>query len=351
MGMARIAGFGAYIPPYRIKSEEIAAVWGEDAKRIQGGLGIMEKAVAPPDVDTATIGVEAALTALRRAGIGGKDIGALYVGSESHPYVVKSTASIVAEAVGATPHVMAVDLEFACRAGTAGLISAIGLVDSGAVGYGMAVGADTAQGRPGDALEYSAGSGGGAVIVAREGPVEVKDFLTIVTDTPDFWRREGALYPSHGGRFTGEPAYFRHVVGAAKEMMERHGLSPKDLSHVVLHQPNAKFPKRAAKKLGFTGEQIKHGLLVPYIGNTYSGATFVGMANVLERAEKGELILWVSFGSGAGSDAFLLEVVEEPPEEWRAGPTVEEMVAKRIYINYPTYAKWRGKLAGIGSAH
>ncbi len=348
--MAYIAGYGVFIPRYRLKSEEIANVWGEDPKRIQQGLGIIEKAVAPADVDTAVIGVEAAKVALKRAGIEGKDLGALYVGSESHPYVVKSTASIVAEAVGATPHITVADLEFACRAGTAGLISAIGLVESGHISYGMSIGADTAQGRPGDALEYSAGSGGGAVVVAKEGPVKIKSFLSYVTDTPDFWRREGAHYPSHGGRFTGEPAYFKHVVTAAKLMMEKEGLKPSDISYAVLHQPNAKFPKRAAKKLGFKEDQIRDGLLVPYIGNTYSGATFVGIASVLDKAKEGDLILWVSFGSGAGSDAFLLEV-EREEERWKQFPPVWDIIQDKEYVSYTTYAKWRGKILGLPGAH
>ena len=349
--MAYIVGYGAYIPKYRIKSEEIAKVWGEDPERISKGLGIIEKAVAPIDIDTAVIGVEAAKIALKRAGLEGKNIEALYVGSESHPYVVKSTASIVAEAIKATPHVMAVDLEFACRAGTAGIISAIGLVDAGYIEYGMAIGADTAQGRPGDALEYSAGSGGGAFIIGKKGPVKIKSFYSYVTDTPDFWRREGAEFPSHGGRFTGEPAYFKHVINAAKTIMEREGLKPSDFSYVVLHQPNAKFPKRAAKILGFTQEQLSLGLLVPYIGNTYSGATLVGMSNVLDHSKKGDLILWVSFGSGAGSDAFVLEVVDELDLWKETKPKTEEMISNKEYINYPTYLKWRNKLKGRRLGH
>ncbi|MFZ5500362.1 MAG: hydroxymethylglutaryl-CoA synthase, partial [Candidatus Micrarchaeota archaeon] len=157
--MAGITGYGAYVPVYRIKTAEIARVWGEEADRIENGLGILEKAVGGVDEDTATIAVEAARNALLRAELDPKKLGALYVGSESHPYAVKPTGTIVAEAIGATPNLTSADLEFACKAGTAGLQIALAMVDARMIEYGMAIGADTAQGRPGDALEYSAASG------------------------------------------------------------------------------------------------------------------------------------------------------------------------------------------------
>ncbi len=43
-------------------------------------------------------------------------------------------------------------------------------------------------------------------------------------DTPDFWRRDGEPYPMHGGRFTGDPAYLKHVRKAATKLMERQNL-------------------------------------------------------------------------------------------------------------------------------
>ena len=57
--MAGIIGYGAYIPYYRIKTSEIARVWGEEPERIENGLGIKEKAVAGIDEDAATIAVSA----------------------------------------------------------------------------------------------------------------------------------------------------------------------------------------------------------------------------------------------------------------------------------------------------
>ena len=72
----------------------------------------------------------------------------MWVGSESHPYAVKPTSTLVAEAIGATPHIQAADWEFACKAGTEAMVAAMGLVGSGMADYALAIGMDTAQGRP-----------------------------------------------------------------------------------------------------------------------------------------------------------------------------------------------------------
>ena len=104
--------------------------------------------------------IEAARNALARADIDPEGIRAVWVGSESHPYAVKPTSTIVAEAIGAVPNTQAADWQFACKAGTEALQAAIGFVGSGMAQYALAIGMDTAQGRPGDALEYTAGSGG-----------------------------------------------------------------------------------------------------------------------------------------------------------------------------------------------
>ena len=174
----------------------------------------------------------------------------------------------------------------------------MGLVGSGMVRYGVAVGADTSQGAPGDALEYSASAGGAAFLIGSEGIIaRIDKTASFTTDTPDFWRREGQPYPLHGGRFTGEPAYFRHIISAAKMLMKEMGTEPGDYQHAVFHQPNGKFPTRVAKQLGFSDEQIKFGLLTPNIGNTYSGAVPLGLANILDNAVPGDRIFEIGRAS------------------------------------------------------
>ena len=344
--MVVIVGYGTQIPRYRIKVEEIAKVWGADAPSYKRGLMLNEKSVPAPDEDTATLSVNAARNAVIRAGIDPRKIGAVYVGSESHPYAVKPTGTIVSEALGACPYVHTADLEFACKAGTEGMFIALHLVKSGVIEYGLGIGADTSQGAPGDALEYSASAGAAAFIMGTKNLVaELIDTHAYMTDTPDFWRREHANYPEHGGRYTGEPSYFKHVKGAVDAMLGKVNLTPKDFDYVIFHQPNGKFPKTVAKKLGFTEAQYKHGLLTPTLGNTYSGSSPLGFAATLDVANPGERILLVSYGSGAGSDAFIFRTTERLLEVRNLVPKVKKQLDEnKFYLEYGAYAKFRKKI-------
>jgi len=337
-----IVSYGANIPRFRITAEEIAKVWGKDGSTISRGLGINEKSVPSIDQDTATISVEAARAALKRCNINPQDIGAVYIGSESHPYAVKPTGTIVGEAIGATPDLMVADYEFACKAGTAAIQTCTAMVKSDIIKYGLAIGADTSQAAPGDALEYSASAGGAAFIIGKENVIaNINHTLSFTTDTPDFWRRAERKYPAHGGRFTGGPAYFKHVSSCAQNLMQKAGTKPEDYTFAVFHQPNGKFPVTVAKKLGFSSEQIKQGLIVPFIGNTYSGASLVGLASVLDVAKPGDRVFLTSYGSGAGSDGFDLTITDNIQNLHRGNaPTVAQMVEDKEYINYGTYAKY-----------
>lgn len=337
-----IVGYGAYVPRYRLPASEVARVWTDG----EGGLPIKEKAVAGIDEDVATMSVEAARNALARAGVSPSQIRAVWVGSESHPYAVKPTSTIVAEAIGAVPNVQAADWQFACKAGTEAMVAAIGFVGSGMASYAMAIGMDIAQGRPGDALEYTAGAGGAAYILgpAEDSLATINATYSYVTDTPDFWRRAYQKYPEHGQRFTGEPAYFAHISEAGKALMDAMGTSATDYTYAVFHQPNTKFPQRVAGMLGFNQKQIAAGLLVPVIGNTYAGAAIIGLTAVLDIAEPGDRVLMVSFGSGAGSDAFDIQVTEAIRERRERAPKTGDYIARRTEIDYATYSRMRGKL-------
>lgn len=343
--MIGLVSYGVYVPLYRIKIEEIARQWGENATSIKSGLLVEEKSVPDLDEDTATIAVEAARAAIRRADLDPREIGAIYVGSESHPYAVKPTATIVAAAIGTSHAILAADCEFACKAGTAAIQTCMGLVALNKITFGMAIGADVSQSSPADALEYSAGAGGAAFVIGKERIIaEIEEYVSFTSDTPDFWRRDQQKYPAHGGRFTGEPAYFRHTISASQALMERTGLRPSDFDFAVFHQPNGKFPLKAAKILGFTMAQVQPGLMVTHFGNTYSASSLIGLAAILDSAAPSQRILLTSFGSGAGSDAFALRVTDRIDEVRDRAPQVKDFLLAKRYLDYAAYAKHQGKI-------
>ena len=338
-----IVGYGAYVPRYRLPGSEISRIWSEG----HSASPVKEKAVPGLDEDTATMSIEAARNALARAGIEPWRLGAVWIGSESHPYAVKPTGTIVAEAIGATPATLAADWQFACKAGSEAMQAALGLVGSEMADYALSIGMDTAQGRPGDALEYTAGAGGAAYILgpAEEAVAVYQGTLSYVTDTTDFWRRPVTHYPSHAERFSGDPGYFGHIVPAAEQMMAEMGTGPGDYDHVIVHQPNRKFPERAMSELGFTRGQWQAGLLVSEIGNTYAGSALIGLTAVLDVAEPGQRILTVSYGSGAGSDAFDLRVTERIREARGLAPATRDYIRRRVQIDYAQYVRMRRTLA------
>ncbi len=343
--MAGISRDGADPPIHRVKVEEIAKVWGADAPTYKKGLMLEEKSVPSPDQDVITMSVQAARYAIRRAGIDPRKIGSIYIGSESHPYAVKPSGTVVAEAIGATPAIHCAYFEFACKAGSESMFINYGLVKAGLVEYGLGIGADTSQGAPGDALEYSASAGAAAFLFGREKVIAtVDETVSYMTDTPDFWRREYQFYPRHAGRFTGEPAYFKHTLGAAEMLLEKSGLKPEDFQWAVFHQPNGKFPMRAGKRLGFKREQIEQGWLVPKLGNTYSGASPLGLTAVLDVAKPGDRIFMVSYGSGAGSDGFVFTVTDHIATMRDKAPETWEQLDRHRYLDYGSYAKFRGKI-------
>ena len=179
---------------------------------------------------------------------------------------------------------------------------------------------------------------------AEESLAVIEASLSYVTDTPDFFRRSEAKYPEHSQRFTGDPAYFKHITEAGSRLMKAMQLGAGDFQYAVFHQPNAKFPQRAADMLGFTDEQIKPGLLCPVIGNTYAGSALIGLAATLDVAQPGERILMVSFGSGAGSDALAIRVTDAIAERRGRALSTQDYIARRTQIDYATYTRYRGKI-------
>jgi hydroxymethylglutaryl-CoA synthase len=121
-------------------------------------------------------------------------------------------------------------------------------------------------------------------------------------------------------------------------------LDAKDFAAAIFHQPNVKYPQKVGKMLGFKPEQIETGLLSRFIGNTYAGASPLGLTAVLDVAEPGERILIASFGSGAGSDAFSFIVTDKIKDVVALATPTKIYLNRNEQVNYALYARMRDKI-------
>ena len=337
-----VVGYGVYTSRFRIKESN------------------MERAVPFVDEDSVTASVEAGKLALIHSGLDSALVGKVYVGSESNPYAVKPIASKVAQVLklgeedGDIQGVDAVDTEFACKAGSSMFKDAAALVSypRSNIKNAMVIGADNSQaaprGCPGGELDTFVGYGAAAFLFGKQDVIaEVEGWYSCTSDTPDFWRRDGEQFPSHGGRFTGDPAYFKHVRKAASKLMEQSNLKASDIDYFVPHQPNPTFPVRIAKELGFKDEQFSPSLVINKFGNTYSGCSPAGLGSVLDVAGPNQRILMVSYGSGAGSDAYLLRTTSQILDKRKRQKINVKSQAENPFIEYVDYTTYRRLKLGM----
>lgn len=348
-----IKGYGVYVPPFRIKVEEIMQTWlNSNPVYLHDIMNIKERAVCDYDEDVITMSVEAAKNALKMSKTGPKEIGAIFLGSSTLPYVMKPASSIVLEALGAPNSSFISDVQFSGKSGTVALQVCLALVGQKFAKNALAIGADnlSIHAEPGESFEYPASAGAGALLLGEENLIaEIEAFETYNSDTPDIYRLDGDRYLTRGGDAmvesdVGLPAHTRNAVNS---LLQKLGKKPKDFDYAVFHQTYGVSPFITGRSLGFEDAQVAPALIADEIGDTGASSVLIGLAKVLDEAKPGQKILVASYGPGAGSDAFALKVTDKIESVTRS-PKVKEIINAKTYINYATYIKLDRKYQRTG---
>jgi hydroxymethylglutaryl-CoA synthase len=129
--------------------------------------------------------------------------------------------------------------------------------------------------------------------------------------------------------------------------MERLNLQVSDVDYFVTHQPNSNFPVKVAKQLGFKDEQYVASLQVNNFGNTYSGCSPLGLAAVLDVAKPEQRILITSYGSGAGSDAYLMRTTNQLIDKRKRQKLNVKFQAENPFLEYVDYTTYRRLKLGM----
>ncbi len=387
--MAEIKSIASFIPANRLEIEELVdhyhsmsqlhyktalRMMKDTVNRFRGKalrsvrwvynqrLLLREKIVPGPNEDALTAGIRSLNYAVKRADIDPTQIDALFVVSESYPYAVKSSTAIAGKA-GLTNIRFGVRGEFACKPFGEFLEIGAALIDADRCRYVAITATDASQGAPGDDLEFSASFYSTTIILGKDdGIAEIKGRTSVNYDFSDFVRKEGMSFPEHEGQGT-SLAFRGMILSAVKKHVERYDIDPTCLPNKtwVIHSPNGSFPNEAlldvsnhfgvtlAKKefdddgrmLGIKPE-VKVSNLAPNIANGYSATVPTALCDAIERAKKGEEIMTVLYGSGAGSDVISINVKQNGSKSANNGvPTVQEQIEYKQKISVDDYIKFR----------
>jgi len=320
-----IAGLGTYVPPRLLTNEDLEKMVDTSSDWILQRTGIHTRHIVDPGVATSDMGKEAALKAIRAAGLAPGDIDLVVVGTTTPDMFFPSTACLVQHKVGAT-RAWGFDVAGACSGFNFSLTVASQLVATGRHDAALVVGADTMS----SIIDYTDrttcvlfGDAAGAVVVrpSEDPDYGILDFAHEIDGSggPALnMPAGGSLRPAshdtveqrlHYVKQDGQ-AVFKFAVRKTEEIsrtvMERNGLTPKDFSLVVSHQANRRIITSAADRLGFDRSQVI--VNIEKYGNTTAATIPLALEDAIAegRIKKGDLVLLASVGAGFTIGAVLV---------------------------------------------
>jgi 3-oxoacyl-[acyl-carrier-protein] synthase-3 len=320
----KISGLATYVPPRLLTNKDLEKMVDTSDEWILQRTGIRERHIVDPGVATSDLGKEAALQAIRQAGLTPDDIDFIVVGTTTPDMMFPSTACLIQEKIGAT-RAWGFDLGAACSGFTYALTTAAHMVAAGTHRHALAIGADVMS----SIIDYTDratcvlfGDGAGAVVVspATDG-CGIIDFAHEVDGSGGkalFMPAGGSLRPAshdtvdqrlHYVKQDGQ-AVFKFAVRKTEEIcgriMERNNVTPDDIDLFVSHQANRRIITSAAERLGLPPEKVI--VNIEKFGNTTAGTIPLALTDAVAqgRLKKGNLVLLASVGAGFTVGSVLL---------------------------------------------
>ena len=176
----KIASLATYVPPRVLTNADLEKMVETSNEWILQRTGIHERHIADPGVGTSDLAKEAALCAIKQAGLTPADIGFIVVGTTTPDMIFPSTACLLQHKIGAS-RAWGFDLGAACSGFTYALTTGHQMVATGAHDHALVVGADVMS----SIIDYTDratcvlfGDGAGRGTVARDGwRARIIDFL------------------------------------------------------------------------------------------------------------------------------------------------------------------------------
>lgn len=398
-----------YAPKYYVDLAELARVRNVDPDKYLKGLLTKEMRIPGSGEDIISMAVKAGQHALMRGNIDPKKIDAIFLGTETMTYAVKSVSNILSEILNTSLNCVTQDVYNACAGETLAILNAIGLINNGIINKALIIGADICSYELQSPGEPTQGAAAAALVLSKNPRIAVfaKKFGKYTANINDFYRLPYEKYPVVFGKFSIN-SYIRFQQGAFDDFFKDGANILPD--YLVFHSPFAKLPLKNIQNLLLNrwellkkillekkvdtnnyikiqeqaseylnevvnpvlekigngeSEKIKRELIrnlesrllpslnVPMnIGNMYSASTWAQMIYMLENIVKeDDLIYFGSYGSGATCITGMLKVMPEFKEIVKKKPTVNDFIQNKERKSIKDYEELRKEVDALKILH
>jgi len=313
---AKITALGCYVPPGVLTNQDLEKLVETNNQWILDRTGIVERHIAAPDVATSDMAVEAARCVLKQRGIPASEIDCVLVCTVTPDMMFPSTACLVQNQIGARG-AWGFDLVAACSGFIYGLTTAAHLVMAGTHKKVLVIGADTMS-RIIDYTDRSTcilfGDAAGAMLIEPAG--EGEGFLGFLNEI-DGSGGDALKMPAGGSRLPasaetvaqglhyvkqeGQQVFkfaVRKMYETCKALLDRHGLTAKDVKLMIPHQANLRIIKATAERLGMSEDQVI--INIDRYGNTTAATVPLATRDAVEsgKLKKGDIVIFAAVGAG-----------------------------------------------------
>jgi 3-oxoacyl-[acyl-carrier-protein] synthase-3 len=321
---AKITGVAGYVPPRVATNFDLEKLVDTNDEWIRTRTGIRERHYADPGVASSHLGTEAAKKLLAATGVSAQEIELIVVATVTPDMFFPATACLIQDRIGAK-NAWGFDLSAACSGFAYALTVGAQFVGAGTHRKVLVIGSDVMT----SILDYKDratcvlfGDGAGAVLLEPAGEGEgILDFAHDVDGSGGanlYMPAGGSLNPA-SAETVEKRMHYVHQEGAqvfkyavrrmsehAMNILERNGLTSKDLALVVPHQANLRIIRGMQERLGVDDSKVM--VNIDHYGNTTAGTIPLGLMEAVEqkRLNKGDLVLLIAVGAGYTTGAVLM---------------------------------------------
>jgi 3-oxoacyl-[acyl-carrier-protein] synthase III len=312
---AKITSVGCYTPPNLLTNDDLAKMVDTNDEWILERTGIRQRHIAPPEMATSDMAVEAGKIALANAGAKPEEIDCILLCTVTPDQMFPSTACLVQHRLGCS-RAWGFDLIAACSGFVYGLTTAAHFIAAGTHKKVLVIGSDTMS----RIIDYTDrttcvlfGDGAGAMVVeASDDDTGFIGFQNEVDGSggPYLYMPAGGsrMPPSHETvdqrlhyvKQEGQQVFkfaVRRMSEIAANLLTQHGLTAADITWMIPHQANKRIINAVSERLALQDKVI---INIGEYGNTTAATIPLATRDALEsgKLKKGDMVLFAAVGAG-----------------------------------------------------